>query len=160
MSVPGPREYGRNILYLKWPYFQAIASHETRLCSVCAWRHATRNRRQGDGRMGPGTMPFEGSICPRIYISNAGDSEAFHPNLQFFPPPLLRKPFVVLMWQRPVPRESMPPFPELSIQTDVGDLRAASIHEQLELAISCSPSFPPCFPPSMPLFFLLFIYHI
>lgn len=76
------------------------------------------------------------------------------------PSPLLRKPFVVLMWQRPVPRESMPPFPELSIQTDVGDLRAASIHEQLELAISCSPSFPPCFPPSMPLFFLLFIYHI
>lgn len=81
MSAPGPREYGRNILYLKWPYFQAIASHETRLCCVCL---ETCHRRQRAGRTGPGTMPLDGSTCPLIYISNAENVEAFHPNLRFF----------------------------------------------------------------------------
>lgn len=34
MSASCPREYGWNILYLKWPYFQAMAHHETQLQCV------------------------------------------------------------------------------------------------------------------------------
>lgn len=34
MSATGPRGYGWNILYLEWPYFQAMAHRETRLHCV------------------------------------------------------------------------------------------------------------------------------
>lgn len=57
LSARRPREYGRNILYLKWPYFQAMAHGETRLS--CAGEAEPLGNRQRDAAREPAGNALE-----------------------------------------------------------------------------------------------------
>lgn len=64
MSAMCPREYGWNILHLKWPYFQALAYHETPL-------HCVREKRCLEDKA-------ERCGCSRREMPQEGKSRAGH----------------------------------------------------------------------------------
>lgn len=59
MSAICPREYGWNILYLKWPYFQAVAYHETQLRRVRRKKCHLKNKAETWWGRSQREMPLE-----------------------------------------------------------------------------------------------------
>ena len=76
LSEIGPRGYGWNILYLEWPYFQAVAHHETRLHCALEKKCRLETRPREAGRKPAGECPWNIRARPIIYISNSEILEA------------------------------------------------------------------------------------